>query len=251
MEFVSKFFRSLADALDIKLHFTSGYHLEADGQTERTNQTLKQFLKIYCNYQQSDWLQLLSVAKFVYNNTPSSTTSISPFYANKGYYPRMELQVKCDAQITEANSFVIDLRTVHNNLREAIEDTQHHYQKSVDKKWTPAPKIEVGNHIFLLTKFIKSTWSTKKLSEKYLDLFKVIGQPDTHLYLIKLPNHLCAIYPVFHVLQLKPASSSNIANHVNSLPPPLEIDSNLEFEVAQILDSKLDQRKREPLLYLV
>ena len=55
MEFVSKFFRSLASTLDMKLHFTSGYHPEADGQTERTNQTLEQFLRIYCNYQQSDW----------------------------------------------------------------------------------------------------------------------------------------------------------------------------------------------------
>jgi len=55
MEFVSKFFRFLANALDMKLHFTSEYHLEADGQTEHTNQTLKQFLRIYCNYQQSDW----------------------------------------------------------------------------------------------------------------------------------------------------------------------------------------------------
>jgi len=53
------------------------------------------------------------------------------------------------------------------------------------------------------------------------------------------------------MLQLKPAPSSNIANCVNSPPPLLEIDSNLEFEVAQILDSKLNQQRREPLLYLV
>jgi len=51
-EFVSKFFRSLANALDMRLHFTSGYHPEADSQTEHTNQTLEQFLRIYCNYQQ-------------------------------------------------------------------------------------------------------------------------------------------------------------------------------------------------------
>jgi len=50
-EFVSKFFRSLANVLDMKLHFTSGYHPEVNGQTEHTNQTLKQFLRIYCNYQ--------------------------------------------------------------------------------------------------------------------------------------------------------------------------------------------------------
>jgi len=54
-EFVSKFFKSLASTLDIKLHFTLGYYPEADGQTEHTNQMLEQFLRIYCNYQQSDW----------------------------------------------------------------------------------------------------------------------------------------------------------------------------------------------------
>ena len=90
-EFVSKFFRSLANVLDMRLHFTSGYHPEADGQTECTNQTLKQFLRIYCNYQQLNWSQLLPLAKFVYNNTLLSTTGISPFYTNKGYHPKMQL----------------------------------------------------------------------------------------------------------------------------------------------------------------
>lgn len=50
-EFVSRFFKSLVTALQMKLHYTSGYHPEADGQTERTNQTLEQYLRTYCNYQ--------------------------------------------------------------------------------------------------------------------------------------------------------------------------------------------------------
>ena len=50
-EFVSNFFWSLGTALDMQLHFTSGYYPEGDGQTECTNQTLKQYLQIYCNYQ--------------------------------------------------------------------------------------------------------------------------------------------------------------------------------------------------------
>ena len=45
-EFISCFFHSLGQALDMKIHFTSGYHLEGDGQTERLNQTLKQYLQI-------------------------------------------------------------------------------------------------------------------------------------------------------------------------------------------------------------
>ena len=120
-----------------------------------------------------------------------------------------------------------------------------------DKRRTPAPKIEVGNCVFILARFIKSTQPTKKLSEKYLGLFEVIGKPGTHSYLIKLPNHLHAIHSVFHVLQIEPAPLSNIPNCVNPPPPPIEIDGNLEFEVAQILDSKLDQRRRDPLLYLI
>jgi len=120
MEFVSKFFKSLASALNMKLHFISGYHPEANSQTECTNQMLKQFLRIYCNYQQSDWSRLLLLAEFTYNNTPSSITGISPFFANKSYHPQMQLQVKRVAQVTEANSFVTDLKIVHKDLRMAM-----------------------------------------------------------------------------------------------------------------------------------
>ena len=49
-KFVSHFFRSLGTALDMKLHFTSGYHPEGNGQTEWSNQTLEQYLQVYCNY---------------------------------------------------------------------------------------------------------------------------------------------------------------------------------------------------------
>ena len=91
MEFVSAFFRSLGKVLDMKLHFTSGYHPEGNGQTERTNQTLKQYLQVYCNYQQSNWSNLLPIAEFAYNNAPNATTGLSPFYANKGYHPNLSV----------------------------------------------------------------------------------------------------------------------------------------------------------------
>jgi len=63
MEFVSHFFWSLGTVLDMKLHFTSGYHPQGDGQTERTNQTLEQYLRVYCNYQQDNWSELLPLAE--------------------------------------------------------------------------------------------------------------------------------------------------------------------------------------------
>src|ERR1700691_609034 len=85
MEFISHFFRSLGKALDMKHHFTSGYHPEGDGQTKCTNQTLEQYLHVYCNYQQDNWFKLLVLAEFTCNNALSATTGISPVFANKGY----------------------------------------------------------------------------------------------------------------------------------------------------------------------
>jgi len=111
----------------------------------------------------------------------------------------MQLQVERIAQVTEANSFVTDLKIVHEDLRTAIEDAQRHYQALADRRRSPAPKFEIGDHVFILAKFIKSTRPTKKLSKKYLGPYEVVGKPGTQSYLIKLPNHLRAIHPVFHI----------------------------------------------------
>jgi hypothetical protein len=48
---------------------------------------LEQYIRVYCNYQQDNWKQLLPLAEFAYNNAPNATMGISPFFANKGYNP--------------------------------------------------------------------------------------------------------------------------------------------------------------------
>ena len=88
-EFISTFFRSLATSLQMNLYFTSGHHPEANGQSERTNQTLEQYLRSYYSYQQDDWSKLLPLAEFAFNNAPSASTGVSPFFTNKGYHPRL------------------------------------------------------------------------------------------------------------------------------------------------------------------
>src|SRR5260221_4894529 len=88
-EFMSHFFHSLGSLLSMKLHFTSGYHPEGDGQMERINQVLEQYLWAYMNYQQDNWAPLLPLAEFAYNNAASATTGISLFFVNKGYHPRL------------------------------------------------------------------------------------------------------------------------------------------------------------------
>ena len=68
-EFVSHFFHSLRTALSMKLHFSLGYHPKGDGQTEWVNQTLKQYLRTYCDYKQDNWSELLPLAEFAYNSS--------------------------------------------------------------------------------------------------------------------------------------------------------------------------------------
>jgi IS30 family transposase len=108
-EFVSCFFCSLGKALNMKLHFTLGYHPECNRQTECVNQTLEQYLQIYCNFQQENWHTLLPIAEFCYNNTPSSTTGVSPFFANKGYNPAFSVHSEYELASLKAQELVTDL----------------------------------------------------------------------------------------------------------------------------------------------
>ena len=116
----------------MQLHFTSGYHSEDDGQTECTNQTLEQYLHVYCNYQQDNWSKLLPLAEFAYNNAPSATTGVSPFFANKGYYPNITVHPEHDIASSRARNFAIDLDELQSTLKTEISAAQQCYQKSAD-----------------------------------------------------------------------------------------------------------------------
>src|SRR5882724_2099906 len=72
--FISRFWQSLCQLLGIKANLSSAYHPETDGQTERVNQILEQYLRVYINYQQDDWVNLLPLAEFAYNITLHSAT---------------------------------------------------------------------------------------------------------------------------------------------------------------------------------
>ena len=93
----------------MKLHFTSGYHPKGNGQTEQSNQTLEQYLQVYCNYQQDNWANLLPLAEFSYNNAPSTTTGVSPFFANKGYHPNLAVHPERNLSSVWAREYAVDL----------------------------------------------------------------------------------------------------------------------------------------------
>jgi hypothetical protein len=75
--------------LEIDPRLSTAFHPETDGQTERMNAIMEQYLRAYVNYQQDNWVQYLPLAEFAANNHVSETTTVSPFFANYGFDPRL------------------------------------------------------------------------------------------------------------------------------------------------------------------
>jgi len=176
-QFVSKFTRRLLELLDIKGNRSMAYYPESDGQTERVNQTLEQYLRIHCDYHQDDWAALLPLAEFVYNNAESASTGRSRFYANYGYHPRATLKVRTEQDAYEnpaAESLVNHLKQVHTELQRTVEKAQGRYKKNFDWKARPAPAFRVNDLVWLNRKNIDTTRPSQKLDHKRFGPFKIL-----------------------------------------------------------------------------
>src|SRR5258705_8948046 len=188
----------------MRLHFTSGYHPEGDRQTEHANQVLEQYLRGYMNYQQDNWVTLLLMAEFAYNNAMNATTGVSPFFANKGYHPELTSDLQAKTSSAEAQAFVADLECIQAELKENITQAQERYQKNVDKHRVEAPELNIGNQAYVKAKFFRTRQPSKKLLEKNLGPYNMIGKPGTHSVTLHLLHQFCSVHPVFHVSQLEP-----------------------------------------------
>jgi transposase InsO family protein len=120
--FTSNFWKSLMDQLGIHQKMLIAYHPQTDGQTERLNQTLEQYLRFYVNYEQDNWVALLPTAQLAYNATASSTTGISPFFANHGFNVPTNVETGKIAEISEKAKVQAEhLRELQKQLQLDIE----------------------------------------------------------------------------------------------------------------------------------
>ena len=150
-----------------------------------------------------------------------------------------------------AREFAVDLGELHIFLKEQISDAQHQYQKSANNQCVLPPDFMIGQDAYVKAQFFCITHPTKKLADKYLGPFKIIARVGTHNYTLQLPEALRSVHPVFHVCMLEPHHTSSIPNRTAEPPPPVEVEGELEYEIAEVLDSKLDRRRRCKLQYLV
>ena len=96
--------------------------------------------------------------------------------------------------------------------------------------------------VWLLQRNISTTRPSAKLNIRRLGPFAIIGQVGTSSFRLDLPPSM-HIHPVFYVSLLEQHVANTFPNRVKTIPPPLHVDGLPEFEVKEILDSKIRRRK--------
>jgi len=93
-QFVAGMMKELNKMLGIETKLSTAYHPQTDGQTERTNQELEQYLRMYVNHRQNNWAEWLATAEFTFNNKVHTATKMSPFQVYYGREPRMGFDIR-------------------------------------------------------------------------------------------------------------------------------------------------------------
>ena len=142
-------------------------------------------------------------------------------------------------------------KTLHTQLRTTISEAQQQYSTSANKCQIPPPDFKIGDKVFVKSDHIRTTRPSKKFAEKYLGPFEIIAQVGSLSFTLQLPEHLRSIHPIFHVSMLEPSSPNTFPNRLPTPDPPIVINGEPEYEISEILDSRINKRRKCKLLYLV
>ena len=136
--------------MGMKQKLSTSFHPETDGQTKRINTLVEPYLCWYCNYQQDNWMELLTMAEFSYNNTLSSSTGITPSYAMYGEHPRYLIRFRLEFTLpppTILNEFAENLASLNEYLQNEMTWAQAVYSEQANKHRIPALGFEVGDEV--------------------------------------------------------------------------------------------------------
>src|SRR5882724_9351834 len=84
---------------------STAYHPQTNGHTERVNQEVKQFLRLFVNQCQDDWDEWLSIAEFTYNNRVHTSMHSSPFMLDTGQHPQLGVEPLRESHLETLNDF--------------------------------------------------------------------------------------------------------------------------------------------------
>ncbi|KAF8747627.1 hypothetical protein RHS01_11313 [Rhizoctonia solani] len=211
-------------------HFSSAYHPQSDGQTERVNPTVEHFLRAYSGINQRDWVKWLPMAEFAYNNAVHSATGKTPFKALYGWEPTLTPS-NIPTDVPEADDLATQMEEQWREVEAALRQSKT--RMTAGETGEPVT-FEIGEEAWLDARNVKLRTLSPKLMEQRLGPFKVTEKISNRAYRLELPPTM-RIHDVFYVgllSKVKRDSKRAFENH----PPPVTMDGEEEYKVEGITD---------------
>jgi hypothetical protein len=239
----SKHWDTFLHYLNARRVLTSAFHPQTDGQTERQNQTLEQYLRCYCTLEQDDWALWISVGEFAYNDSVHSTTGVTPFQAYHGRHPRgadWPDMTQGEGESPMALSLAEKVIELQQECRRKIK-AANNYQKAYADKHRATIPFTTGDQVLVSNRHMRSTRPKKKLDWKFLGPGKIVACVGPSSFKVDLPG-LQNVHPVFHASLLEPYSPEGAIPH-----PTMPIQDTLRehgddvYEVERIVDRRRNE----------
>ncbi|KAJ1589116.1 hypothetical protein NDA15_002508 [Ustilago hordei] len=237
-QFISGAWKAFAEQMGVKHSLSTAYHPQTDGQTERVNQVVEQYLRMYCNYEQNDWADLLDTAAFVYNNTVHNSIGVSPFFACYGWNPKAHPDIPQRLGVNDPGRFeyLMDGKERCKYLQEQIREAQRRTVDQYNRKHKDI-EFKVGDMVYINRRNWKTRRPTPKLDTRFAGPYPVQERVGRRAYRITLPANL-RVHDVFHVSMLEPAKTSSLPHRTDQPIIPSLPDEDLDFEVEALIDKR-------------
>ena len=204
--FTSKFWESLYKALGTNLSFSTAFHLQTDGLSERTIRTLEDMLRACVLDFKGSWEKYLSLVEFAYNNNYYSSIEKAPYEALYGRKCRSPLCWEKVGKRKLLGPEIIQMTSKKINLiRKRLQTTQSQ-QKSYYDITRRKVEFEVGDMVFLKVspkKGVIRFGKKGKLSPRFVGLFEILKRIGKVTYELALQPTLAGVHNAFHVSMLR------------------------------------------------
>ncbi|GJT55165.1 putative reverse transcriptase domain-containing protein [Tanacetum coccineum] len=243
---MNRFWRSMQEALGIRLDMSTAYHPQTDGQSERTIKNLEDMLRACVLDFGGSWDVHLPLVEFSYNNSYHSSVRCAPFeslYGRKCHSPIMWAKVGEGHLI--GHELVQENTEKISQIKDRLKATRD-LQKSYADKGRKALEFNVGDHVLLKVspwKGVMHFGKKGKLAPRFVGLFEITERISSVAYRLRLPEGLNGVHDTFHVSNLKKC----LAGPTLQVPvDEIQVDAKLNFmkEPMEILEREFKKLKR-------
>jgi hypothetical protein len=246
-QFASKVMRELWNKLGVKASLSTAFHPQTDGETERVNQEIEQFFRVFCNFQQDNWTELLPFAEFAHNVRAHAATGHSPFQIWYGFQPEFIPPINFATHLPAVEDRLKALEQVRREVSAALQVAAEVMKRkgptSASQQFTP------NQLVWLEGTNVKTTHPKAKLAPRRHGPFKVLTSTATNSRL-SLPKSW-RIHPVFHNSLLTPYKETTEHGPNYTRPPPDIVEGEDEhYEIETILNARPSPNRRG-IQYLV